>query len=812
MDKNKEQKNKETRKNSFHTKNNWINNLSINVKIFSGYFIVLIFLIALIFYSNYRLTLLSNTYASLLNDTAISTLESDLSDHFNKTQEVLALMENGDIEKASSQYVNDVNELNEKVDNYLLDMNDLNSAQSSFVQTSLSETRRMIILLFSIASILTLILAVFLVSNINTPIKILADTSKEIAKGNFSTHEQLNFTNDFGAISHSLHDIENVLFSIQDEITLFIDKFCNEDSLSHELPEDKFKNEYQVLISNINNSYAYLLRDLDTANTIISSYAKGDFSPTISRKPENNTMLTTSINELRENLIAVEEKVNTIRLENLQNDILTSTDKNTWDTILETLTHLSYTSSTPLDDMIAALNEMQKGNFGAKITTPYTGSYNDIKNTINQTMEVFDQYLNTVIKYLLEMENGNFDLEIIESFSGNFAPIKSTLNEIIRNFNDTLSKINMSASGVANESQQISNSNRSLAEGANEQIFLVNELTNTIDSIQSQTVSNSDNAVTANNLAVHARNNAEKGNKEMHNMLEAMDEIDNASNNISQVIKVIDEIAFQTNLLALNAAVEAAHAGQHGKGFSVVAEQVRNLAARSQEAAKETTELIETSVNKVSQGTQIAHETARTLDEIEKQVSDISELISNVATVSKGQAVAIEQLVGDIDKIESITKSNTLVSDEGMLHSKELLLQADELHAIVSSYTLQGGSTQSLNIDLSLLEDTKVTPKKTTFVHKPVAYKPAFISHNETKTEHLKDKIVTQKKPLLYDEVKTKSLQNNNQMPANLSNLFEDKTDNEAYKKTIKRKTTSKPPQKNGFDPSDIHSKELGKY
>ena len=165
-----------------------------------------------------------------------------------------------------------------------------------------------------------------------------------------------------------------------------------------------------------------------------------------------------------------------------------------------------------------------------------------------------------------------------------------------------------------------------LSQGTTEQASSIEELTATITQIASQTRQNATSAGEANSLSAQARDNAKQGNSQMQRMIEAMNEISESSNSISKIIKVIDDIAFQTNILALNAAVEAARAGQHGKGFAVVAEEVRNLAARSAEAARETTLLIEGSIAKVGDGNEIADESAAASEELSSQAQLLNEL------------------------------------------------------------------------------------------------------------------------------------------------------------------------------------------
>ena len=337
----------------------------------------------------------------------------------------------------------------------------------------------------------------------------------------------------------------------------------------------------------------------------------------------------------------------------------------------------------PLKQSCAMIEELEKGHIGRRLNL----TRRDEIGQMAQTMDRFaDSLQNEMVDSLQKLAEGDLTFQVTPRDEQD--TIRGALKKLGEDLNSLVSQIQSSGEQIASGSTQVADGSQSLSQGATESAASVEEITASMTELASQTKQNAENATQANQLVNQAKAAAEKGNEQMQEMVGAMFEINEAGQNISKIIKVIDEIAFQTNLLALNAAVEAARAGQHGKGFAVVAEEVRNLAARSAQAAKETAELIEGSVQKTANGTQIASQTEAALQEIVTAVIKATDLVSEIAAASGEQSQGIGQINQGLNQIDQVTQQNTANAEESAAAAEELSGQAEQLRQMLARFKL----------------------------------------------------------------------------------------------------------------------------
>jgi methyl-accepting chemotaxis protein len=335
----------------------------------------------------------------------------------------------------------------------------------------------------------------------------------------------------------------------------------------------------------------------------------------------------------------------------------------------------------------------------------------DSKDETGQLSSAFIEMLGSIREQVLVAESiSNGDFTKIVRLRSNEDALGLALKKIEQDLNQTLSLINAAADQVGSGSTQVSSAAQALASGASEQAATVEELTASISNVAGQAVENAKNVRQAADYVEQTSVSVSRGNAHMQNLSNAMSEIGAASDKISNITKVIEDIAFQTNILALNAAIEAARAGNAGKGFAVVADEVRNLAAKSAEAAKQTADLIHHSTGSVAEGTHVTEQTAQILRDIADKSGIVSEIMKKIDAASASQAAAIEQISQGVSQVSAVVQTNAATAEESSASSEELSTQAQMLRDEVGKFKLNEENVSARpDIKLTAVPDRKNT-------------------------------------------------------------------------------------------------------
>ena len=357
--------------------------------------------------------------------------------------------------------------------------------------------------------------------------------------------------------------------------------------------------------------------------------------------------------------------------------------------------YLKKTVSTPLAEITQVAGRLEKGDLGLAsgqeiaIDVHSKDEVGDLAQIFRATIQRLREYIGEISSVLDSIASGDLTISARQEYVGDFVSIKRSIDSIESKLNDTMGQIRSSAEQVASGSDQVSNSAQSLAQGATEQASSVEELSATVNDI-------AENAKTTAQATREAGQFVEQAGAQLGISVEyvkqlntAMEKISSSSEEISKIIAAIENIAFQTNILALNAAVEAARAGAAGKGFAVVADEVRNLATKSDEAAKATKDLIDSSISAVTEGTEAVSKVTDALSRTTVSAGQVTTMMDTVVSAVESQTQAIMQVTEGIDQISAVVQTNSATSEECAAASEELSSQASLFQRLVSSFRLK---------------------------------------------------------------------------------------------------------------------------
>ena len=337
-----------------------------------------------------------------------------------------------------------------------------------------------------------------------------------------------------------------------------------------------------------------------------------------------------------------------------------------------------------IDEIVSAVG---RGDFTRQASLEgKDGFYLKLSKGLNSLTSTVEVALNDIIRILGAMSRGDLSERITRDYEGTFGQLKSDANTTADKLTDIISKIRISSNSILTAANEIAQGNADLSQRTEEQASSLQQTASSMEEMTSTVKQSADNAETANDRALEAQEKAQEGGSVVKRAVSAMNDINEASKKISDIIGVIDEIAFQTNLLALNAAVEAARAGEQGRGFAVVAGEVRNLAQRSAGAAKEIKDLIRDTVEKVEDGTDLVNQSGQTLSEIVQSVENMTSMMRDIAGAAREQTTGIEQVNTAVSQMDEMTQQNAALVEQATAASEAMADQSRSMAQVVSFF------------------------------------------------------------------------------------------------------------------------------
>ncbi|MCL1988057.1 MAG: methyl-accepting chemotaxis protein [Firmicutes bacterium] len=552
-----------------------------------------------------------------------------------------------------------------------------------------------------IAAIIFIIAGIFVIIHVTKLIKKFVSNainnfekiSWNLANGGLFKKSHLRDTS-FGlnTIDEKFNEILTILHNLLQDVYKLYDE-QKSGNYKYIIDVSDYSGTYRETIKKINDTVIGISSTRVDILTYIQSIVDGNFNAELRKFPGEEAYINNIADEIKQELMNlasdITEMAKATKSGNLDYRLNTANYKGEWLLIVQQLNNAIVAVEEPIDATITVLNAIANGEFNETLDGNYSGKFARIKHSVDITAKSLLTYINDISETLQQLADGNLTVNIKAEYIGSYVPIKTAINSIIDSLNLSLSKIAIATEQVLISTHAISMGAEDLANGAMAQAGSLEELTAASDLAEEKSVLTAETATTAAEISRKSNASATVGTTEMQAAVTIMNDIKEASTGISNITSVISGIAFQTNLLAINASIEAARAGVHGKGFSVVADEVRNLSTKTSVSINEITQQIDNSIRIADDGVTAVNLTSSSFEDIAKYANEIMKLISDITEMSQASQDSISLIHKGLSHISDIVQKSSVAAETFATSSKDILSQAENLKESINVFKLK---------------------------------------------------------------------------------------------------------------------------